>query len=126
MPLYNYRCGKCQEETIAFSSYENRPKTLRCECGAIAEYAIAAPVVHTLATHMMGAAGGMNVAGDGSYFDWGISDPATGGPMRIESLSQKRRVMKERGLRELTDSETPARVRELDRRRRTKPLHFVQ
>jgi len=124
-PLYNYRC-RCGDETVVFSSFEKRPNTVRCDCGSIAEYAISAPVVHTLATHMMGAAGGMKVDGDGSYFDWGISDPATGGPMRIESLSQKRRVMKERGLRELTDSETPARVRELDRKRRTKPLHFVQ
>lgn len=47
MPIYEYRCSRCQAVTSAFASASERRDTLACEsCGASAARIVSRPSVH--------------------------------------------------------------------------------
>lgn len=85
MPTYAYECTNCGATVEAFRSIEER-KTFKCNCGEVMEIVIATPPNHP--REML------------RHFDNGLG-------CYVEDRAHRKRLMRERGLREAGDSEEP-------------------
>jgi DNA-directed RNA polymerase subunit RPC12/RpoP len=87
--LREYRCLDC--ETVHEHLDDADTRQIACDCGGVAERIISAPTIHTLSTHFRGT--GVSYGGD--YVDENLCDPRTREPVRITSLNDKKRKLKQ-------------------------------
>jgi hypothetical protein len=92
----------CGEVEMKVREIDRRDDQLRCKCGLEMDRQMSAPVIQTVATHARGFKGKNACDGQG-YYDYNLTDRATGKPPYITSLDQKRRLLKEKGLEEVGD-----------------------
>jgi putative FmdB family regulatory protein len=85
MPTYNYECPKCHKTKEAFRSIKDR-NSFACDCGQIMEIVIVSAPNHP--KEML------------RHFDNGLG-------CYVQDRSDRKRIMRERGLREAGDSGEP-------------------
>lgn len=85
MPVYSYECPKCHEITEAFRRVDER-NLMTCDCGAQMEIVILSAPNHP--KEML------------PHFDNGLG-------AYVRDRSDRKRIMKEKGLKEAGDSDHP-------------------
>jgi hypothetical protein len=126
MPVYVYECP--QEHIIErFMPVVEHVREVQCSCGLTAVQRIMPCAVHTVATFSRTIDDRdvqRSIACDGSYLDPTLSfDPETNKVVApITSEKQRQKLMEARGLVEKPPSD---KAKDVQRLKRTKPLHFV-
>jgi putative FmdB family regulatory protein len=103
LKLYDYECDNCGEQFEALvSGYDEM--VFHEPCGAPGTKIMSAPALHTLETHMRGfrptGSDEQWASGHGGFRDVNLCNPRTGKPAVYNSLSEKKRLMKEYGVQQ--------------------------
>lgn len=54
MPTYSYRCRECESVTEDFYKFSDRPDTITCACGSVADHTITAVGLMTKEAYLDG------------------------------------------------------------------------
>lgn len=126
MPIYVYECGQGHTIERLFAVAE-RPVRVRCECGSQATQVIQACAIHTVGSFSRRIDDEdvqKSIACDGSYLDPTLSyHPETNEVVApITSEKQRQQLIAARGLYEKEPSD---KAKDVQRLKRTKPIHFT-
>lgn len=126
MPVYSWECVNGHKSDQFFTIAE-KPANVMCSCGKWASQIMTPVAIHTIATFSRGIDDPdvrKTIACDGSYLDPTLSfSPETGKVVTpITSERQRQRLIAERGLFEKQPSD---KAKDVQRLKRTKPIHFV-
>ena len=95
MPVYPFTCTECGRDEEVIRKVDARDDFLECiACHGRMDRGMTLPTVHTINTHLRGT----NLGDGMGYVDTNLTDRRTGRAPYITDLSQKRKLLKERGL----------------------------